>query len=83
MLEDFECDIPAFSDKFTVVLTVMLEMDIGVCFVKEGATHINEPRRTEEEVVYTPTGGVDHTKVLTYSALSTPSVFECLVLLVR
>jgi len=83
MLEDFECDIPAFSDKFAVVLTVVLEMDIGICVVKESATHINEPCRAEEEVVHTPTGGVDHTKVLAYSALSTSSVLERLVLLVR
>lgn len=34
MLEDFECDIPAFSDKFAVVLTVMLEWDISTYSVK-------------------------------------------------
>jgi len=83
MLEDFESDIPAFSDKFAVVLTVMLEMDINTYCVKESITHIYEPCRAKEEVVHTPTGGVDYTKVLTYSACGTSSILECLVLLVR
>ena len=83
MLEDFECDIPAFSDKFAVVLTVMLERDISIYCVKESTTHINEPCRAKEKVVHTPTSGVDHTKVLTNTALSTSSILECLVLLVR
>jgi hypothetical protein len=83
MLEDFESDVPAFSDKFAVVLTVMLEMDISTYCMEGGTTHINEPCRAKEEVVHTPTGGVDYTKVLTYSACSTSGILECLILLVR
>ena len=83
VLENFEGDIPAFSDKFAVVLTVMLEMDISGYCVKESTTHINEPCRAKEEVVHTPTGGVDYTEVLTYSAFGTSSILECLILLVR
>jgi hypothetical protein len=83
MFEDFESDIPAFSDKFAVVLTVMLEIDIRTYCVKESTTHINEPCRAKEEVVHTPTSGVDYTKVLTYSAFGTSSILECLILFVR
>lgn len=56
MLEDFEGDISALPDKFAIVLTVMLERDIGVDRMQERITHINEPRRAKEEVVHTPAG---------------------------